>query len=238
MGVIAFRHFGVTDMWRIMVGYVEVIMPDAPEIPEWTFVENVENPYTLEGLMPETEYEVQVQGVAADARTTDWTESVRFITEIGEVPVEPAYYLVGTFNGWSQVDGMIEFVDNKAENVELEAEAEFKVITPAEDGGWIWYGGVDENQVGYFLINNDLLNVGISLVDGANFRIAEAGIYNFELIDEAKAPMLKVTKAENVGISTITSDKADNRIFDLQGRELKSVPETGIYIQNGKKYVK
>ena len=75
-------------------------------------------------------------------------------------------------------------------------------------------------------------------MDGANFRIAEAGIYNFELIDEAKAPMLKVTKAENVGISTITSDKADNRIFDLQGRELKSVPETGIYIQNGKKYVK
>ena len=238
MGVIAFRHFGVSDMWRIMVGYVEVVLPDAPEIPDWTFVENVENPYTLEGLMPETEYEVQVQGVGADARTTDWTESVRFITEIGEVPVEPAYYLVGTFNGWSQVDGMIEFVDNKAENVELEAEAEFKVITPAEDGGWIWYGGVDENQVGYFLINNDLLNVGISLVDGANFRIAEAGIYNFELIDEAKAPMLKVTLAENVGISTITSDKADNRIFDLQGRELKSVPETGIYIQNGKKYVK
>ena len=238
MGVIAFRHFGVSDMWRIMVGYVEVVLPDAPEIPDWTVVENVENPYTLEGLMPETEYEVQVQGVGADARTTDWTESVRFITEVGEVPVEPAYYLVGTFNGWSQVDGMIEFVDNKAENVELEAEAEFKVITPAEDGGWIWYGGVDENQVGYFLINNDLLNVGISLVDGANFRIAEAGIYNFELIDEAKAPMLKVTLAENVGISTITSDKADNRIFDLQGRELKSVPETGIYIQNGKKYVK
>ena len=238
MGVIAFRHFGVSDMWRIMVGYIEVVLPDAPEIPDWTFVENVENPYTLEGLMPETEYEVQVQGVGADARTTDWTESVRFITEVGEVPVEPAYYLVGTFNGWSQVDGMIEFVDNKAENVELEAEAEFKVITPAEDGGWIWYGGVDENQVGYFLINNDLLNVGISLVDGANFRIAEAGIYNFELIDEAKAPMLKVTLAENVGISTITSDKADNRIFDLQGRELKSVPETGIYIQNGKKYVK
>ena len=41
------------------------------------------------------------------------------------------------------------------------------------------------------------------------------------------------------GISTIAVDKpVDNRIFDLQGRELQSVPEHGIYIQNGKKYVK
>ena len=44
---------------------------------------------------------------------------------------------------------------------------------------------------------------------------------------------------EYTGISTITADQAvDNRIFDLQGRELQSVPEHGIYIQNGKKYVK
>jgi hypothetical protein len=40
------------------------------------------------------------------------------------------------------------------------------------------------------------------------------------------------------GISTITTDKSDNRIFDLQGRELQIAPEHGIYIQNGKKYVK
>ena len=40
-------------------------------------------------------------------------------------------------------------------------------------------------------------------------------------------------------ISTIAVDQpVDNRIFDLQGRELQSVPEHGIYIQNGKKYVK
>ncbi len=40
-------------------------------------------------------------------------------------------------------------------------------------------------------------------------------------------------------ISEINNDNAvDNRIFDLQGRELSRVPESGIYIQNGKKYVK
>ncbi|MBP5687357.1 MAG: hypothetical protein J6X22_01780 [Muribaculaceae bacterium] len=40
------------------------------------------------------------------------------------------------------------------------------------------------------------------------------------------------------GISTVAADKADNRIFDLQGRELQGAPEHGIYIQNGKKYLK
>lgn len=39
-------------------------------------------------------------------------------------------------------------------------------------------------------------------------------------------------------ISTIATDDVDSRIFDLQGRELQSAPEHGIYIQNGKKYVK
>ena len=41
------------------------------------------------------------------------------------------------------------------------------------------------------------------------------------------------------GISTIGADgNGDSRIYDLQGRELQSVPEHGVYIQNGKKYVK
>lgn len=48
-----------------------------------------------------------------------------------------------------------------------------------------------------------------------------------------------VTQERDVtGISTIATDNADNRIFDLQGHELNGVPESGIYIQNGKKYVK
>ena len=57
---------------------------------------------------------------------------------------------------------------------------------------------------------------------------------------------LKLDKVDGIireyietGISTIDADQqGDNRIFDLQGRELNRVPESGIYIQNGKKYVK
>ena len=51
-------------------------------------------------------------------------------------------------------------------------------------------------------------------------------------------PETVVLVAINTGINTIGSDNVNGRIYDLQGRELKSVPEHGIYIQNGKKHVK
>ena len=54
--------------------------------------------------------------------------------------------------------------------------------------------------------------------------------------DEVPEPV--VLQSVETGISTIGVDGNDGRIYDLQGRELKSVPEHGIYIQNGKKHVK
>ena len=244
MGVIAFRHYDCTDQYRIYLDNIAVEIPGAQEPAEWTVVENVENPYTLEGLMPETTYEAQVQGVGADARTTNWTESVLFTTEVGgEQPVETGFFLVGTFNDWNQTEegGRIAFDDENRATVDLNAGDEFKIITPAEDGGWIWLGGVDENQVGYFLITPELMSYNLDLIDGANFRIQEGGIYHINLIwdrTEGLPSHIVVTLAEPEAISTIINDKVDNRIFDLQGRQLKSVPEHGIYIQNGKKYVK
>ena len=72
-------------------------------------------------------------------------------------------------------------------------------------------------------------------VEGTRAWTPEAPLeYTLYLVDG------KVTDVPpTTGISTISTDKnVDNRIFDLQGRELQSVPEHGIYIQNGKKYVK
>ena len=41
------------------------------------------------------------------------------------------------------------------------------------------------------------------------------------------------------GIDTAVANKIqNNKCYDLQGRELQAIPERGIYIQNGKKYVK
>ena len=98
----------------------------------------------------------------------------------------PEFYLVGTFNSWSQETGMIELIENENNefvgDVELEAGAEFKLFTPYGDG-LKWFGGVDENNVGYFLINSDMLETPITLIEGANFRVEEAGNYNITVAE-------------------------------------------------------
>ncbi|MBR5087403.1 MAG: hypothetical protein IKX31_10405 [Muribaculaceae bacterium] len=162
-------------------------------------------------------------------------------------PVEyDAFYVTGTFNEWSQdVANMVELVGNDegtvyTGEVELADGAEFKVVAPTEDG-LKWFGGVDENQVGYFEINDGLLNQPIELVDGSNFKVVGDGQYTINVQQPSRGlaePLVMTVSKEATGISTISTDKGDNRIYDIQGRELKSVPEHGIYIQNGKKYVK
>ena len=243
MGVIAFRHYDCNDQWSIYIDNIAVEIPGAVEPAEWTLCENVENPYTIEGLMPETVYETQVMGIGADGRTTDWTESVLFTTEAGAEP-ETGYFLVGTFNDWNQTaeGGRIAFDDENRAEVTLEAGDEFKIITPAEDGGWIWLGGVDENQVGYFLITPELLSYNLDLIDGANFRVQDGGTYHINLIWERTEGLpshIVVTLAEPNAISTVGVDaKADNAYYNLLGVKFNSMPTTpGIYIHNGKKVV-
>ena len=243
MGVIAFRHYDCNDQWSIYIDNIAVEIPGAVEPAEWTLCENVENPYTIEGLMEGTVYEVQVQGVGADARTTDWTESVLFTTEAGAEP-ETGYFLVGTFNDWNQTaeGGRIAFDDENRAEVTLEAGDEFKIITPAEDGGWIWLGGVDENQVGYFLITPELLSYNLDLIDGANFRVQDGGTYHINLIWERTEGLpshIVVTLAEPNAISNVGVDaKADNAYYNLLGVKFNSMPTApGIYIHNGKKVV-
>ena len=105
----------------------------------------------------------------------------------GTLPEYNEFYLVGTFNEWNQTEegGRLAFAATDEEGVyetegTLEAGAEFKVITPDGDD-WIWFGGVDDNNVGYFLINNDLLNQPLAMVDGANFRLEQGGKFTFSV---------------------------------------------------------
>ena len=167
-----------------------------------------------------------------------------------EQPVEyNEFYLVGTFNDWNQTEegGRIELVENEdgtqyTGQVQLEANAEFKVITPIEDG-WKWFGGVDENQVGYFLITNELLGVNIDLIDGSNFRVDdEGGLYTITVMAAPKGvnePLVMVVTKEATGISTVGVDQnASNEWYNLNGQKLNGKPVTpGIYINGGKKVI-
>ncbi len=155
-------------------------------------------------------------------------------------------YLVGTFNGWSQEDGMIAFTENDGEftaTTNLEQGAEFKVIAPAGEGQWQWFGGQDDNQVGYFLINEDMLNNQISLIDGANFRVEEAGEYTFtvkEATDDKgiQEPLVMIVQKTPTAITTIAVDSKSNDWYNLNGQKLNGQPTApGIYINNGRKVV-
>ena len=241
VGYIAIRHYNVTDQFYLNIDDLSIEVPNPTDAvaAEWITVEDVTSPYVIDVLTPETDYEVQVQAVAE--KTSEWTASTQFTT-LAEQSVEKGYYLVGSFNGWNQNEdgGRIAFDYENRATVELEENGEFKIITPAEDGGWTWLGGVDENNVGYFLITPELMSYSLDLVEGANFRVQEAGVYHINLVwDRALPSHIVVTRAETTAINTIAADnKADNKWYNLQGQMFNNVPSApGIYIHNGKKAI-
>ena len=345
MGYIGIRHFNCTDQFRLNLDNFLIQDPEAViEDGEWITAEAVTNPYNIEGLTPETDYEVQVQGIFEEKGTTDWTKSVYFTTLAAPVP-EKAYYLIGTFNGWdqenmipfeeedgvftltyefggefkikdeagnwwgggvtlteenpsvtlidggnlnlnqaaeytltiedgvltvtgfpapqvveyndffvcgsfngwSQTDGLVELTLNEegtefTGTVELEADAEFKLITHNLAGGWKWFGGQADGD--FFLITNELLGGNIALVDGSNFKVQEGGSYDITVkaYPEDKGisePLAMVITKTLTGISTIGVDGYDNNAwYNLNGQKLNGKPTTpGIYINGHKKVV-
>ena len=89
-GHVAIRHFNITDMFYLNVDDIKIEIPGGVDQPEWNVVSDItEKPYTIEGLVTLTDYEVQVQS-ANDLTTSDWTASTIFTTLPAEivVPIE------------------------------------------------------------------------------------------------------------------------------------------------------
>ena len=250
-GCFAIRHYNCTDQYQgVLVDNIEIIPGDAKQPGEWIVVEDVESPYTIDGLTPETTYEVQVQGVnrarAEGDAVSAWTESVIFTT-LAAGQEDPVFYVVGDFNSWSKEEGLVEIGEEGA-TITVDAEGlEFKLITPdvADGEDWIYLGGADDNGVNHFAITEELLGGEISLeTPGANFRLPEAGTYTIKLIMvplKAQVEGLKmiVTKENVTAIETINSEvKGDNNYYNLMGQKMNgnNLP-AGIYIHNGKKVV-
>ena len=83
-GRIILRHYNCTDGFYLLVDDIELLVPggqdEVPEEYEWNYCDNVTSPYVIEGLDPETTYEVQVQGVNEAGVVGNWTESTIFTT--------------------------------------------------------------------------------------------------------------------------------------------------------------
>lgn len=173
----------------------EITLADGSEVPDWltlTPEDELDEEYEFSG---EVNVGIAVEPLPADLAGRKAVVRLSIpghhhdLTIIqGEEPADyNEFYLVGTFNDWNQEEGggRLIFEETEEEGVyetqaEMEANTEFKVITPLSDG-WIWLGGVDENSVGYFLINNELLNVPLAMVDGSNFRLENGGEFIFTI---------------------------------------------------------
>jgi len=82
LGSIVFRNYSTYDQWSVYVDDIYVGDPDAEiAVPaEWTYVNGLTDPnYTIEGLTPETKYEVQVMAYNADFES-NWCDIVEFTT--------------------------------------------------------------------------------------------------------------------------------------------------------------
>ncbi|MBQ2074330.1 MAG: chitobiase/beta-hexosaminidase C-terminal domain-containing protein, partial [Muribaculaceae bacterium] len=179
--------------------------------------------------------------VISDPR--EWTVTV---PKLEVVEIEELY-VVGDFNGWSTTEGVVELVENESNEfvgtVEFEANGEFKLITPNPDvtatTGWIWFGGQDDNGVDYFEINEGMLDHEISLVNGANFRVVDAGEYTITVKEAAVVPggkgvqeplVMIVTKNAPQAIETIGRENVSAvRYYNLQGVE-SATPFEGVNI--------
>ena len=81
--VFAIRHYNCSDVYSLYIDDVKIGEPGY----EWITVEGIADlNAVLEGLTPETTYEVQVQATGNAGFSSEWTETVLFTTLADDVP--------------------------------------------------------------------------------------------------------------------------------------------------------
>ena len=153
VGRLVFRHFDSYNNYYVYLDDIKITGPAAP----WNYVNDLNaTNYTIEGLTPNTKYEVQVQapGTIIDG---EWTEIVEFITT---APSTNVYMLGGDDQGWDCTSGK-KFEYNAEDNIytlhyTFPAETNFFGFTTElaennDQGGWNYiepfrFGAVAEGE--------------------------------------------------------------------------------------------
>ncbi len=146
----------------------------------------------------------------------------------GETPAEAKFYVCGGFNGWNASEPL-EITEEGAtfdvvEDPEDVESKEFKILTAGEND-WMWLGGEDANNVGYFEISEGMMTAGTEITldnAGANFRLPGSGNYTITLAKEAKAPY------EGVKIVVKQNNTTPTAVTDINSKTVKSVKYVNI----------
>ena len=200
MGYIAIRHYNVSDMYILNVTdfYLAGEEEDVPA-GDWIVINNVTPPYTIEGLTPATDYEVQVQGIFEGRATTEWTSSVFFTTLDEEVPPT------------EQTEA-----PSIAADTQQGVHAYFVTITPSEDSEIYYRYCKDNGEWSDWILYDDVV------------PFEEDGYYQVEAyaIANGKTESLHVscsfTVTPRTGLDELNGDKAVSsvRYFNVAGQEM------------------
>jgi hypothetical protein len=238
-GVFAIRHYNCSDVFTLYVDDVCLTIPgDEPN--EWIVVEGIEgNEYTIEGLTPETTYEVQVQAVGEDRRVSDWTESTLFTTlEGGEEPpvVEEGIFIVLIDQEGNEVQYTLNPSANNPNN--------YVTMVTLEYNPWGAYDpNYDErpNVPFYFLVNGQRLGAEVDmtpvlygevehtlqnpLFENENCYTVPVGYtYTIGIQFNADGTMYVLcAQGPRVGVDELNADKAvaGVRYFNTLGQEMQ-----------------
>lgn len=167
MGYIIFRHTGTTDMYALYLDDIFIGDPNAEvAVPaDWIYVNGLtETDYTIEGLTPETDYEVQVQAAGLIGGSA-WCDVVEFTT----LPLTPDVYILGEVGEktWDPTDGLkMEYnaedniytatvtFDGRGQSGENYFSFTTELAENNDDGGWTYiapfrFGAVSEGDFWY-----------------------------------------------------------------------------------------
>lgn len=211
VGRLIFRHYNSYDCYHLYIDNIQI--GEVIEPYPWNYVNDLEvTEYTIEGLTPETKYEVQVQA-AGSADASAWTDIVEFTT----LPLTPDVYILGEVGEktWDPTDGLkMEYnaedniytatvtFDGRGQSGENYFSFTTELAENNDDGGWTYiapfrFGAVSEGDFWYD-DQYDGQPLDLTYENYQAFRIM-AGEYkltvdlaNMKLIIEKQAPEVMI----------------------------------------------
>ncbi|MBR1552122.1 MAG: SusF/SusE family outer membrane protein, partial [Muribaculaceae bacterium] len=208
----------------------------------WVSPEMIENATEID-LVDGSNFKIDDAGtyiISVNANTRKMTVTAK--------PVEAKYFVAGGFNGWSTSENELEAQDDVyTATIDVVGEDEesrmFKIVRV--DNATTWFGGADDNNLGKFIVTEELLGKDITLLEGEgeNLLLPAAGNYTFNLtVADAAAPAgmakaegqafkLVVVKNDVTGVETINAeDIAAVKYVNMAG-QVSATPFEGVNVK-------